>query len=163
MIWVKINGVGVTDLIAQANQAGPRVSGSSLMAPLSRFNLPGWPQHVIQRDNDREACFGDRVDWANPPQSNRVPTACHSTVRCRNWPLWRMREATSKGGVWGDERFRAQIQATSGRPSGPLRRGADRKSVVFRKRRKRKKVGKGVERKRGLSSDYAADEAVVEG
>ena len=46
-----------------------------------------------------------------------------------------IREATNKAWVLGDERFKAQIQARSGRRSGPLRRGGDRKSAAFREGR----------------------------
>ena len=28
-----------------------------------RFDLPGYPQHVIQRGNNREACFFDAADF----------------------------------------------------------------------------------------------------
>jgi len=28
-----------------------------------RFNLPGIPQHVIQRGNDREPCFFTKADY----------------------------------------------------------------------------------------------------
>jgi putative transposase len=33
------------------------------MAQKARFNLPGVPQHVIQRGNIREPCFFDDADY----------------------------------------------------------------------------------------------------
>ena len=33
------------------------------MARLPRLNLPGVPQHVIQRGNNREACFFEEQDF----------------------------------------------------------------------------------------------------
>ena len=33
------------------------------MARLPRFDLPGLPQHIIQRGNDRQACFADEADY----------------------------------------------------------------------------------------------------
>ncbi|WP_260295997.1 transposase, partial [Sedimenticola hydrogenitrophicus] len=34
------------------------------MARLPRIRLPGIPQHVIQRGNNRQACFGSDEDFA---------------------------------------------------------------------------------------------------
>ena len=33
------------------------------MARKPRFNIPGMPQHVIQRGNNRQACFYDASDY----------------------------------------------------------------------------------------------------
>ncbi|WP_028672228.1 transposase [Saccharospirillum impatiens] len=44
-----------------------------------------------------------------------------------------IRESTNKGWVLGDDRFKAQIEAKTGRRSAPLGRGGDRKSVAFLK------------------------------
>jgi putative transposase len=46
--------------------------------------------------------------------------------------LTAIREATNKAWVLGSDRFRAQIEAKTGRRSTPLGRGGDRKSAVFR-------------------------------
>jgi putative transposase len=46
--------------------------------------------------------------------------------------LTAIREATNKAWVLGSDRFRAQIEAKTGRRSAPLGRGGDRKSAVFR-------------------------------
>jgi putative transposase len=43
-----------------------------------------------------------------------------------------IRGATNKAWVLGDDRFKAQIEAKSGRRSAPLGRGGDRKSAAFR-------------------------------
>ncbi|MBE0511245.1 MAG: hypothetical protein IBX49_11065 [Gammaproteobacteria bacterium] len=43
-----------------------------------------------------------------------------------------IREATNKAWALGDERFKAQIEAKTGRRSAPLGRGGDRKSAAFR-------------------------------
>ncbi len=32
------------------------------MASLPRLDLPGIPQHIVQRGNDRQACFADAAD-----------------------------------------------------------------------------------------------------
>ena len=45
--------------------------------------------------------------------------------------LTAIREATNKAWVLGDERFKAQIKAKTGRRPVPLGRGGDRKSVAF--------------------------------
>ena len=34
------------------------------MARLPRLCLPGIPQHIIQRGNNRQVCFGSEVDFA---------------------------------------------------------------------------------------------------
>lgn len=44
-----------------------------------------------------------------------------------------IRDATNKAWVLGDDRFKAQIEARTGRRPMPLGRGGDRKSVEFRK------------------------------
>ena len=33
------------------------------MARLSRLDIPGIPQHVVQRGNDRQPCFVDAADY----------------------------------------------------------------------------------------------------
>ena len=44
-----------------------------------------------------------------------------------------IREATNKSWVLGDDRFRTQIEAKTGRRAVPLGRGGDRKSSAFRR------------------------------
>lgn len=46
-----------------------------------------------------------------------------------------IREATNKAWVLGDDRFKAQIEAKTGRRPAPMGRGGDRKSAAFRKGR----------------------------
>jgi putative transposase len=46
-----------------------------------------------------------------------------------------IRDATNKAWVLGDDRFKAQIEAKTGRRALPLGRGGDRKSAEFRKSR----------------------------
>ncbi len=46
-----------------------------------------------------------------------------------------IREATNKSWALGDDRFKAQIEAETGRRSVPLGRGGDRKSASFRQAR----------------------------
>ena len=48
-----------------------------------------------------------------------------------------IREATNKAWALGDERFKAQIEAKTGRRSASLGRGGDRKSAAFREGRNR--------------------------
>lgn len=50
--------------------------------------------------------------------------------------LTAIREATNKAWVLGDERFRAKIEATTGRRAVPLGRGGDRKSAEYQRRNK---------------------------
>ena len=33
------------------------------MARIPRIDLPGIPQHIVQRGNDRQACFADDADY----------------------------------------------------------------------------------------------------
>jgi putative transposase len=47
--------------------------------------------------------------------------------------LTAIREATNKAWVLGDDRFKAQIEAKTGRRPVPLGRGGDRKSAAYRK------------------------------
>ena len=49
--------------------------------------------------------------------------------------LQAIREATNKAWALGDDRFKAQIEARTGRRPVPLGRGGDRKSVAFRESR----------------------------
>ena len=46
-----------------------------------------------------------------------------------------IREATAKAWVLGDDRFKQQIEAKTGRRSVPLGRGGDRKSDLYRESR----------------------------
>ena len=46
-----------------------------------------------------------------------------------------IREATNKAWALGDDRFKAQIEAKTGRRPVLLGRGGDRKSVAFRESR----------------------------
>lgn len=46
--------------------------------------------------------------------------------------LTAIREATNKAWVLGDDRFKAQIEAKTGRRAVPLRRGGDRRSAEYR-------------------------------
>lgn len=54
--------------------------------------------------------------------------------RIPDWELSEIREASNKAWVLGNDRFKAQIEATTGRRSSPLGRGGDRKSEAFRDR-----------------------------
>ncbi len=45
--------------------------------------------------------------------------------------LSEIREATNKGWVLGDDRFKAQIEVKTGRRAAPLGRGGDRKSAEY--------------------------------
>lgn len=53
------------------------------MARKARFTLPGIPQHLIQRDNNREPCFYAEADYARnltdlgqAADSQRLPHSC---------------------------------------------------------------------------------------
>lgn len=52
--------------------------------------------------------------------------------RMPEWDVSAIREATNKSWVLGDDRFKAQIEATTGRRVMPMGRGGDRKSAAFR-------------------------------
>lgn len=52
--------------------------------------------------------------------------------RMRERELTAIREATNKAWVLGDERFKAKIEAKTGRRAVPLSRGGDRKSAEYR-------------------------------
>jgi len=59
------------------------------MARLPRLNLPGVPQHVIQRGNNREACFFDEQDYKVylsklEEFSKKLKVAVHSFVLMTN-------------------------------------------------------------------------------
>ena len=63
----KINGVRVIDFLSDSKQSNSNQSlcyGIITMARLPRLNLPGVPQHVIQRGNNREVCFFADKDYA---------------------------------------------------------------------------------------------------
>jgi len=46
--------------------------------------------------------------------------------------LSEIREATDKGWVLGDDRFKAKIEVKTGRRAAPLGRGGDRRSAKYR-------------------------------
>jgi len=59
------------------------------MARLPRICLPGIPQHIIQRGNDRQACFGSEEDFAAyahwlAESSGRYRVAIHAWVFMTN-------------------------------------------------------------------------------
>jgi len=47
------------------------------MARLPRLDLPGIPQHVVQRGNDRQACFAATADYLRYLQELREASAKH--------------------------------------------------------------------------------------
>ena len=64
------------------------------MARLPRFFVPGYPLHVIQRGNNREAVFGADADYH---RSSKLTYRSHCSHRCTsphneryaNWPCRR--------------------------------------------------------------------------
>ena len=62
-------------------------------------------------------------------------SACRALFRGRmtERDLTAIREATNKAWALGDDRFKVQIEAKTGRRPVPLGRGGDRKSAEFRK------------------------------
>ena len=47
------------------------------MARLPRLDLPGIAQHVVQRRNDRQACFADNPDYLHYRQELREAALKH--------------------------------------------------------------------------------------
>lgn len=47
------------------------------MARLPRIDLPGIPQHVVQRGNDRQACFAAEADYLRYLQELREASSKH--------------------------------------------------------------------------------------
>ena len=82
------------------------------MARLPRLNLPSIPQHVVQRGNNRQACFFAEQDY---------------TVY-----LSKLKDAINKAWVLGDDRFKKQIEKQAGRRASPMVRGGDRKSEKYK-------------------------------
>ena len=59
------------------------------MARLSRLCLPGIPQHIIQRGNNRQVCFGSEEDFAAYARwlaecSSKYKVAIHAWVFMTN-------------------------------------------------------------------------------
>ena len=59
------------------------------MARLPRLDLPGIPQHIVQRGNDRQACFADAADYLRYRQelgeaALRYDCALHAYVLMTN-------------------------------------------------------------------------------
>jgi putative transposase len=59
------------------------------MARLPRLNMPGVPQHVIQRGNNRKACFFDEQDYKVylaklKEYSQKLEVSVHSFVLMTN-------------------------------------------------------------------------------
>ncbi len=51
------------------------------MARKPRFNLPGVPQHVIQRGNNREPCFFAEADYiVNVWPTQRISGSDHNLL-----------------------------------------------------------------------------------
>lgn len=47
------------------------------MARQPRIDLPGIPQHVVQRGNDRQACFASEADYLRYVQELREASSKH--------------------------------------------------------------------------------------
>ena len=99
------------------------------MARKPRIDLPGLPQHVVQRGNDRQACFyapddygayrvalreaADRVMAYRQLFESEVPRAVLEDIRA----------ALNQELAYGSERFKDQIEAITQRRLRPGRPG----------------------------------------
>ena len=73
------------------------------MARLPRICLPGIPQHVIQRGNNRQVCFGSNEDFAAyehwlEEYARQFDVAIHAWVFMTNHVYLLVRPATVDGG-----------------------------------------------------------------
>lgn len=124
------------------------------MARLPRLKLPGVPQHVVQRGNNRQVCFFSDEDYTvyldklkHYSRKYNVDTlyqALGNTDKSRqqayrtlfedevsDLTLAEIRNAINKAWVWGDSRFKKQIEKQTGRSVSPKPKGGDRKSEKY--------------------------------
>ncbi len=74
----------------------------------ARMYLPGYPYHIVQRGNNREACFVEAENYQYYLE------------------LWK--ECSKRYSV-GDDRFRKKIEERYGIKPGQLHRGRPRKQM----------------------------------
>jgi len=104
-----------------------------------RFPVTGYPLHVVQRGNDRQPCFFAEADYVfyldslgNAAQHYAVQSQvilaqggyarwCGETVD--DDELARLRDATNHELAFGDDRFKAQIEAATSRRTSAMPRG----------------------------------------
>ena len=114
------------------------------MARLPRYFVPGQPQHVIQRGNNRQVALG-RPDslltehpfylalGRSPPARQAAYRALFRALIGEN-TLGMIRDATNKGWALGNDRFRAEIAECAQRRAGPSPRGRPKKGETAEKR-----------------------------
>lgn len=104
------------------------------MARQPRLDIAGIAQHIVQRGNDRQACFGRESDYANYLQELREAArkhdcAIHACVLMTNHvhQIDEHRAYTHQQRAYGSERFRKQIQALTQRTAAIRPRGRPKK------------------------------------
>ena len=109
------------------------------MARLPRLSLPGFAQHMIQRGNNREACFYMERDYKVylgflKDAAVKHQVAIHAFVLMTNHVHLLLTPGDQQGvsHMMQSIRFKAQIEAKTGRRPVPRGRGGDRKSAEFR-------------------------------
>ena len=81
-----------------------------------RLDLPGIPQHVVQRGNDRQACFAAEVDYGQYLQ--REAAGKHGCTVLDEQQLAELRLHTWQQRTWDSDRFRQQIETLTRRAAG---------------------------------------------
>lgn len=97
------------------------------MARLPRVELSNMPQHIIQRGNNRQACFASEQDFtANERQSAyRELFKQHIAVEL----LTNIHDSAVKGLALGNDKFKENIEFLSGRRVTEGKRGRPKKQV----------------------------------
>ena len=89
-----------------------------------RLDLPGIPQHVVQRGNDRQPCFFQEADYLRYPQElNELASALRRSRLCADDESGAPSADASSGGAGCGAHAvaRAQGRALYQRPSPPYR------------------------------------------
>ncbi len=98
------------------------------MARLPRLFVPGCSHHVIQRGNNRAACFSVYLALGGTPEARQENYRELFAREIGRVALEEIRECTNKSWALGSEKFKDEIRAAANRRIESQGWGGDRRS-----------------------------------
>ena len=116
--YIELNPARAKMVTHAAEYPWSSYQGNALGKPIQLLTPHALYNQLGKTDNERQVAYRGLFNGMLPDQE-----------------LTAIRDATNKAWVLGDERFKAQIAARTGRQPEPAGRGGDRKSAAFRNQR----------------------------
>lgn len=113
--YIELNPVRAKMVTHAAEYLWSSHQGNALGKPIQLLTPHALYNQLGKTDSERQIAYRGLFDGLMPEQE-----------------LTAIRDATNKAWALGNERFKAQIAANTGRRAEPLGRGGDRKSTAFR-------------------------------